>query len=317
MFHDARAVLTEIKSARRQSLLILGASLIGGTLISFALPVRYEASVTLSPAPATADRAGLSGALASLGGQFGVDVTGARTQLRFYPALVSSHWFLANLARSRMAGDTTVYQVFAGEPLPAAGALAASMDDAVLRLRKAVSVTLDDRANIFTIRVRAPRRDIALAMASRIVELIGDFDTRVRRLRATENRKFIEDRAHEAQASLGASEDAVADFLARNRSYEQSPDLRVAYQRLTRRVDLANDVYTTLARNLEQARIDEVKEAPVLTLVDPPHVLWRKVEPERRKVVLATLVVGGALIAGLGVFGAQRRGSIAWGMQSA
>jgi uncharacterized protein involved in exopolysaccharide biosynthesis len=313
MFDDARAVANQVSVSRRRALWILGGGLAAGILLSLILPVRYEAAVTLSPAPASADRAGLSGALATLSGQFGVDVSGARTQLRFYPALVTSDWFLSQLARSPVAGDTTVFEIITGDPLP--GGESAALDDAVLKLRDAVSVTLDDRANIFSIAVRAPRRDIALAMATRIIALISDFDRRIRRLRATENRKFIEDRAREAQANLGAAENEVAGFLARNRSYEQSPDLRVAYQRLSRRVDLANDVYITLARNLEQARIDEVKEVPVLTIVDPPHVYWRKVTPQRRKLVLATLFVSMLAVVAWAALDAQRRGEISWGGQ--
>lgn len=317
MFQDARAIAHQVSRSRRRGLFILGASLLAGVVVSLLLPVRYEASATLSPAPATADRASLSGALASLGGQFGVDVTGARAQLRFYPALVGSDWLLSNLAKSPIAGDTTVYQVFMGEPLDREAQPSAAIDDAVLKLREVVNVALDDRANIFTIRVRAPRRDIALAMATRVIGLISDFDTRVRRLRATENRRFVEARAREAQANLAGAEEEVARFLARNRSYEQSPDLRVAYQRLSRRVDLANDVYTTLARNLEQARIDEVKEAPVLTTVDPPHVQWKKVQPKRRTVVLTALILGVALVIAVGVWDAQRTGTIDWGASSA
>ena len=317
MLQDVRIIAQQIVASRRRSLWILGGSVVGGVILSFLLPVRYEASATLSPAPATADRASLSGALASLGGQFGVDVTGARAQLRFYPALVGSDWLLSNLARSPVAGDTTVFQVFMTGGSDSRAVSPADSDAAVLKLREVVTVALDDRANIFTIRVRAPRRDIALSMTSRIIALISDFDTRVRRLRATENRRFVEDRAHEAQASLGAAEEEVARFLARNRSYEQSPDLRVAYQRLSRRVDLANDVYTTLARNLEQARIDEVKEAPVLTVVDPPHVQWKKVQPKRRTVVLGALILGVALVVGVGVWEAQRAGAINWGSSAA
>ena len=310
MIDDVRALASEVARSRRRALAVLVGGVVLGIALSLVLPVRYEATATLSPAPAGTDRAGLSSALASLGGQFGVDVTGTRTQLRFYPALINSDWFLARLARSPVAGDTTLFQVLTGDVPPRDASPA--MDDAILELRKMVTVNLDDRANIFSVSVRAPRRDVALAAMTQLVALVGEFDTRVRRLRATENRRFVEDRAHEAQANLNVAESELAGFLARNRSYEQSPDLRVAYQRLSRRVELANDVYTTLARNLEQARIDEVKEAPVLTTVDPPHVKWRKVEPKRRKVVLLTVFTALVVILALAARDAQRKGTATW-----
>jgi uncharacterized protein involved in exopolysaccharide biosynthesis len=52
-------------------------------------------------------------------------------------------------------------------------------------------------------------------------------------------------------------------------------------------------VYSSLAQAFEQARIDEVRNTPVVTLVDPPNL---PAEPDRRwllaKVLLAALLGG-------------------------
>jgi uncharacterized protein involved in exopolysaccharide biosynthesis len=288
---------SEVWRHRRQSLLLLTVALLGGVATSLLLPAKYRATCTLSPAPSATDRLRLGSALASLGGQFGLDVGGARTQLRFYPRLVTSYWFLSNLARVPLVGDTTLYWLFESTtPDSLRPDYPRRMDTVVDRLRKAVSVELDDRGNVFTISVVLPTRAMALAAAQKAVALITEFDTHILRLQASESRRFVEERSDSARNDLGRAEDSLTTFLAHNRLYEQSPALTLYYQRLQRLVALKQEVYLTLSRNLEEARIQEVKEAPLLTVVDPPHAAWRRAEPNRRTVVGVFLVGGIVLV---------------------
>jgi len=282
---------------RRLSVILLLVATVVGAILAFVLPTRYEAAVTLSPAVENNSRLQFGGALASLGGQLGLDLSGGRTQLRFYPKLISSYWFLSRLTR-QPAPTTTLFELLEDRPPDSTRAdYARLMDGAVSRLGRLIGVDLDERANVFTFSVRLPTREAALATASNAAALITEFNTHVRRLQASDNRRFVEQQADSARQELSAAEDAEATFLQRNKSYEQSPQLSLEYQRLQRHVSLLQDVYVTLARNLEEARIDEVREAPVLTVVDPPHVAWRRAEPDRRRVVFTTVgVVAAALL---------------------
>jgi len=292
-----------IYARRRSATTILALSVIIGVGISFLLPLQYESRTSLSPAPSSTDRLPLGGTLATLGGQLGIDLSGAtgRTQLRFYPDLLRSYWLLSRLAMTTKQGDTALFDVLLGAPSMSSGTpTPAQMDRVVTLLRKSIQVDVDDRSNIFTVSVRLPTRGLALAAAERLIGLVTEFDTRVRRSRASENRRFLETRTDSAEVMLGAAEDEFVRFEQRNRTFAQSPDLNLQHERLQRRVALLQDVYLSLARNLEQARIDEVKETPVLTIVDPPHVRWRKVEPRRAQVVAAALAFGALAILALG-----------------
>ena len=300
---DLSSLGRAIYARRRQGIAILAFSVVVGVGISFVLPVRYEASTTLSPAPASSDRLPLGGTLATLGGQLGIDLSGAtgRTLLRFYPDLLGSYWLLSRLATTTKQGDTALFDVLLGAPPNQSGSpTLADMDRAVALLRQSMQVDVNDRSNVFRVSVRLPTRSLALAAAERLIALVTEFDTRVRRSRASENRRFLETRTDSAEVMLGAAEDELARFEQRNRAYAQSPDLSLQHERLQRRETLLQDVYLSLARSLEQARIDEVKETPVLTIVDPPHVRWRKVEPRRVQVVAAALAFGALAVLALG-----------------
>ncbi len=297
-----RSLALAIAAHHRRALAILFSSAAVGVVVSLLLPVRYEAQTTLSPAPSTNERLSLGSTLATLGGQLGIDLgaTEGRTQLRFYPTLLQSNWLLTRLATTTQVGDTTLAALLIGKPATHDSLTQLQIDRLLAELRRSLRVEVDERANVFTVWIRLPSRAMALAAAERIIALVTEFDTRVRRTRASENRRFLESRTDSARIALAEAEDNLARFEQRNRAYAQSPDLNLDHQRLLRQVTLLQDVFLALARNLEQARIDEVKETPVLTVVDPPTARWRKAEPRRIQIVAGAIALGALIVLGLG-----------------
>ena len=293
---------------RRWNAWLLGLGLVAGVVISLLLPVRYRATAVLSPSPSGGERIRLDGALASLGSQFGIDLGTSRSPLRFYPRLITSNWFLGNLAVTPLRGDTSIFSLFTAHPPDTAAAdYPRLLEEVVTKLRKVFVVELDDRANSFTLSIELSSRTMADAAIERAISLITEFDTHVLRSQASESRRFLQARLDSARIDLQAYEDSVAIFLSHNRTYEQSPLLQLQYQRLQRRVGLKQEVYTSLARNFEEERMQEVREAPVLTIVDPPHAGWRKSYPLRRTVVAQFLALSAALILAWGVLTARRK----------
>jgi uncharacterized protein involved in exopolysaccharide biosynthesis len=77
-----------------------------------------------------------------------------------------------------------------------------------------------------------------------------------------------------------------------NRDIGSSPLLRFRQDRLEREVSIRQAVVSALAQNFEQARIDEVRDIPVITIVEAPQV---PALPDSRMLLLRGLL---ALIAG-------------------
>src|SRR5690242_11043905 len=105
-------------------------------------------------------------------------------------------------------------------------------------------------------------------------------------------RQFVEARVTEAQNALHAAEERLSDFKTRNKVIG-SPELSLEQDRLQREVTLRQQVYTNLVQNEEEARIREVRDTPVITILESPRL---PVLPEARQVVKKTLT---GMVAGI------------------
>ena len=88
-------------------------------------------------------------------------------------------------------------------------------------------------------------------------------------------------------------------FLRDNRTFASSPQLMFENDRLQRDVAMRQQIMAGLTQAYEQARIDEVRNTPVITVVQRPEA---PALPDRRRLVLkglAAIVIG--LMLGIGI----------------
>jgi uncharacterized protein involved in exopolysaccharide biosynthesis len=158
-------------------------------------------------------------------------------------------------------------------------------------LRRVVAAEPARRTGVVSLRVAARRPQLAQAINQRLILEVGRFNIDRRQSKATAERKFTGARLEELRRELRESEDRLQDFLQRNRG-GTSPQLEFQKDRLSREVQLRQQLFSTLAQAYEQARIDEVRDLPVLTMIERPTLPAR---PTSRKLVSKAVV---ALIAG-------------------
>jgi uncharacterized protein involved in exopolysaccharide biosynthesis len=70
---------------------------------------------------------------------------------------------------------------------------------------------------------------------------------------------------------LRVAEGRVETFLSQNRLISGSPQRTLELERLKRRTDELEQVVDALSRSYERARIEEVRDTPVLTIVEAPN----------------------------------------------
>jgi uncharacterized protein involved in exopolysaccharide biosynthesis len=242
--------------------------------------------------------------LAALAGQFGVAVGASSQPPQLYADLLSTRELLGPIARDSFPLSLTDRRkVPVPEFLKIKGADPRVVEERTIqKLRtRVVSASAAVRTTgVVGVAVRTESPVVSFEIAKRLVDGLNQFNVATRRSQAGEERRFTEGRLAEAKASLRAAEDALQYFLSANRQIGTSPQLTFQRERLQREVSLQQQVVLNLSQQYEEARIREVRDTPVITVIERP-VLPAMPDPRGRAmmVILGTfagLFVGVAFV---------------------
>lgn len=234
----------------------------------------YTATATFVPQSSGDDS---HSSLASLAGQFGISVGGGSSQTQspqFYADLLLSRVILAPLADESFVVDS-------GKPARTLPSLvgvtekdsARRVDLTVEALTENVlSYDISKETGVISLRVKTKWRSLSLAIENELLTRVNAFNLHTQQTSATAERVFTEARLADAKQSLRQAEDQLEAFLQRNRQYQNSPELQFAHDRLQRVVDVQQGVVTSLTQNYEDVRIREVRDTPVITILQQPAV---------------------------------------------
>jgi uncharacterized protein involved in exopolysaccharide biosynthesis len=165
----------------------------------------------------------------------------------------------------------------------------------VQTLRRRTEASPDKSTGIVTLRVTLQSPRLASDVANHMVQLLNRFNLETRQTQSREQRRFSGERLAVAEKELRAAEQAQLAFLQRNRQYLDSPLLAFEYNRLNREVMLRQEVYQTLTKAYEEARIAEVRDTPVLTVIDSAVAPVHPSGPRRVLGTTVALIFGAAL----------------------
>jgi uncharacterized protein involved in exopolysaccharide biosynthesis len=141
--------------------------------------------------------------------------------------------------------------------------------------------------------VDAQYPELAAAIANKFVEYLNAFNTEYRQSQARERRTFVEQRIAQIEHELRNAEEGMRTFYERNRSWRQSPQLIFEEGRLRRQLEIRQEVYLTLRREYETARIEEVNNTPVITVIDPAVPPQERSKPKRKLLLILAISLGG------------------------
>jgi uncharacterized protein involved in exopolysaccharide biosynthesis len=298
---SAREVLLRLWTHRR---LLATSTLIAGVLaaaISLALPTQYTARATILPdAQGNVSAAGLSQLAASFGFALGRASNGL-TEL--YPTMLTSDRILAPVMYQRLQtrnGDLqSLVQFWDLDTVDSARAY----ERALRRLRdKTLTVGADRRTLVVSIGVTLRDPSFAANVVNAMVAQMDSFVRQFQRAQAADRVRWIETRLTQVLADLERSERTLKDFRVRNRLIASSPQLQLQEQQFMREVETNSAIYVELKRQLEIAKIDEVKNIPVVQVLDYARPPVRKSYPPRTAIVLGTMIIAwlavGAVVIG-------------------
>jgi uncharacterized protein involved in exopolysaccharide biosynthesis len=275
------------------------AALITG-LVSLVLPQRWTAEIEFVPEASSSIK--LPSGVGALAGQLGFALPNSDP--------IESPAFYAKVAESRPLLERTLTSRF---PVPGSamdsaalidliripeGVALRRMEKGVKKLREYTEMKIDIKTSTLRLDVETRDARLSAAVANQMVGFLNDFNRNTRNLQARERRKFVEARTGEAQRDLEQAEDSLRNFLIRNRQYE-APPLQFERNRLERQVQMRQEVYSTLRREFEVARLEEINDTPVLTVIDPAIPPATRSSPARVRMVLVASLLGIGLGLGL------------------
>jgi uncharacterized protein involved in exopolysaccharide biosynthesis len=266
---------------------------VGTSVIVLVMPATYASSASFVPESQSPQR--LPASVAGLASQLGVNLMGEPSHSpAFYADLLRSREVLQAVLAAKVPGPkrgidsisvADLYRIKGKAP-------ELRLENGVKELRNHINVAVDQRTGIVRLAVEARGPSPARDVARLLLQQLAAFNLDTRQSLARNRRVFIEGRVSATARDLELAEDALRDFYERNRQWQSSPQLRFEEQRLTRQVNVQQDLYLTLRREFETARIEEVNTVPVVTLVDEPQIPGRRVRPKRTfTVAVVTLVV--------------------------
>jgi uncharacterized protein involved in exopolysaccharide biosynthesis len=264
-------------------------------LVTLLLPRSYTAHATLTP-QSRRPSAGLSGLAAQFG--FSLPVPEGGQSPAFYADLLTSRQILGAVVDTRFdfPSDTGTVRGTLIEIYRVKGATPAlRRDNAIRQLSGNVEATTVQKTGVIDLSVTERNPVQAKLESDRLIELLNQYNLQTRQTQAGAERRFTEQRLEEVRRDLRAAEDRLQAFLQRNRDYRNSPELNFQQDRLQRDVSLQQQLYTSLAESFEQAKIEEVRDTPVISLVEAPEA---PVRPDPRGMLrngLLALIVGALL----------------------
>ena len=236
--------------------------------------------------------------LQGLAAQFGVTVPGASESPEWvYPDIIKSRT-LANALFERKfdtyeyGPQKTLLQILTyGDEEPEFG------PDTLKKLafesyNGMIEVDQDIKTQIYTLTVSAFEPQFAADVCGALIEELDEHQRGYKTEKVKETRVFIEGRIVEVQKELEEAEEALKDFVDRNRQIDKSPALLLERERLTREASVLTGVFTTLKQQLEMTKIDEVKESALVQVLDPPVAPLFRDKPKRKLSVLLSLILG-------------------------
>ncbi|NUO65605.1 MAG: hypothetical protein HOQ11_05820 [Gemmatimonadaceae bacterium] len=258
----------------------------------------YQADSSFTPESSS----GALQRMAGLAAQFGVAIGGGNTgeSVDFYAELVRSRSILEDVVNARyvyhpkglFAGSDSIVGSLMDVYRSGGNTPEQRLNGAIRTLNANLAVRANPRSSIVRVSVVAPTAELAESINANLLKAVSDFNVAKRQTRAASEREFVAERLRLAREELQSSEAALENFLQGNRRYQDAPQLMVQYGRLQRQVELRQQVANTLAQAFEQSRIEEVRNTPVITVVERPEGAARPARTLRQAALLGGLLGG-------------------------
>lgn len=324
---DWMGILRQVLAIRKKLYIAAAVGVVLGILIALGTPKQYTVSITLSPEMGSSKSgSGLASMAASfLGGSIGSDSPDA-LNATLAPDIVASTPFLLELFDARVVSQDkqidTTFTAYLDEQKSSwmgyvlkvpgmaiggikslftdkkeekkdtiqGGTIELNEEDAkkLEGLRKQISAEADKKTGITTLSVTLQDPKVAATVADSVVSKLQQYITAYRTRKAKEDCQYLEKLYKERQQEYYDAQQRYARYVDANSNVVFQSTL-AERERLQNDMNLAYQVYSQVAQQLQVARAKVQEEKPVFAVVEPAVVPLNPSGTSRKVIVLGLI----------------------------
>ncbi len=178
----------------------------------------------------------------------------------------------------------------------------------IKQLSNQLSLDINQKDGYVSLAATMPEAIPSAELTQRAQELLQQYIISFKVLKSSESLKFIQDRYAEKEIAFKDAQQQLARFRDRNQ-FVNSALAQTTLERLQSEKELAQGVYSELAKQLETQQIQVKEDTPVFTVLKPVSVPIEKSKPNRPLILVIWTFMGGIIGVGM-VFGKVFLGSV-------
>jgi len=160
-----------------------------------------------------------------------------------------------------------------------------------------VSLAVDKKEGYVTLNVKGSEPIQTAELAMKAQQLLQDEITRFRVEKSQSELEYIQARYDEIKAETESYQEQLARITDRQQSLTATRD-RIERDRIQTKYNIASSIYSELAKQLEQGKMQVKKDTPVFTIVQPVSVPTKPANSRAKTLIIWTFF-GGVLGCGI------------------
>lgn len=339
---DLMEYARKLWAARKLLLKVAGIAVIVGVVIALTTPKQYTANVTLAPEMSKGGGGGLSGIASMLGvGGLNMGNDADALNIQLYPNIVGSTPFILDLMDTPVKmideeqPDTTLVGYLKeytssslmgtvmSLPFKAIGGimslfqseeeetgekainpfhLTAEQSKTVQGLKKMIVANVDKKTGVTTVSVTMQDPMVAAIITDTVVVKLKEHITKYRVSKAEDDCKYWEQLNEQRKNEYYAKQKDYAEFVDANQNVILQ-SVRIEQERLQNDMNLAYQVYSNVATQLQMAKAKVQEAKPVFAVVEPASVPLQPTGTSRKMILVGTVFLFVAAAAAWVLFG--------------
>lgn len=261
-------------------------------LYSYLIPETFKSIAIILPETEKSKLSNLGGFsdLASLAGLGSSDAS----LIKLYPTIIQSETVMSGVINNKYYNPKTNDSLTLMDLWDIKGDKQERIFELVLkRLREEIEISADNKTNVLTIAIETSIPRLSADIINKITRQMDEVIRNKKKTYATEQRKWIETRLVEVRLDLDKSENNLLDFREKNRRITDSPQLLLQQERLSREMQINSTLYIELKKQYEIIKIEEIKNIPIINILDEARPAAIRNNPKRMRMILFALFFGG------------------------